>query len=379
MKYARKLEKMQLGQREDWNSLRETKKGKMYEKHAVAITSNVVRFGRHISLNPLSSVPETPFEERLLRDTAEKLHKNMEAGGCSSKKLERLHAASRVLRISQNTRKLSGRPPHSLQLLGTMGLLYGLNSDEVKKSATYMNSTSKSYPEDVTWTGSVGTLGSVIRTGIVPHENYPTTINAYLAGTGLPSSSKHLCNALNMTLNLSDLNRVNTSLQLLEVMGLVKKLPPLIDLKTKMPSSVWISREGKPSISAYVSGLNGKSHYLNTSMEVLNILLDGPKKFNELYKLYSYQKSGNSAALYSITAIGSAVEFLERAGLVESETIKRWGHPTMKLWLTSLGRELWNETIITGMLPENLIKLILGEKEVEQMEPKPVETLLRTT
>jgi len=179
MKYATKLASMQLGQRADWSILQESPIGMRYQSHAAKIVTATVRFGRHIRYNQIAFIPDSDWEEQLLKkavvDVAEERKKGKKA---SSTKLTRLMAAERVLRIAQLVRlHEKTKRSHAYQVIGATALIYGLNSQELKDTARKMHAMEANQPEMVTWDGdSVGPRKATI-SDCGARKNY--TISSY--------------------------------------------------------------------------------------------------------------------------------------------------------------------------------------------------------
>jgi hypothetical protein len=365
MKYARKLANMHLGQREDWNSFRESEKGKMYERHTFKVVSAIVRFGSHIRLHQLASVPETHLEERLLKEVYEKMR--VEQGKTlklSSEKLERLECAARVLRTTQALKTKNKREPTMYQVLGALALLHGLNSYELKTAVKHMHSTYANHSEDMTWIGTPTIVSRSINQTPIAHKNYAAAIDEILVAAKSPITSKQVLTQLGVSQNLGQMGIINSTFQLLETMNLAKKLPMIVDPKLfDPPCSVWISREYKPTLITYQFEMGGETHYSNVSMEILNMLHTGPKKQTELYRPSPWQ-NGNPNAVFGLTIVKKARDRLESLGLVNVESgIKGTRSLTSLLKLTPLGSRIWSEATETGLIPEELIELLLGEKE----------------
>ncbi len=171
----------------------------------------------------------------------------------------------------------------------------------------------------------------------------------------------------------------NVSLQLLETMGLIRKLPMRIDLRTNRAISVWIGKEHEPPIGFYAFKNGGHAHYLNISMEVLHQLSSGKRQLNELYSNGNHH-NGWSGAMYTSSNVFLACRKLVAAGLIGIKGFADTGRNLTKLLeLTPLGRQLWEGALRTGILPDELIGLLLGEENREiHPEETAVGQLIRT-
>ena len=381
MKYARRLSDKQMGQRDDGIAMQEMPKGKMYQRHAAKIVTSTVRLGRSIMINQIASVPGTPKETELLDKMRQLVRRETETTNRpSSRKLEALTAKQMVLRASQQIRDFEdGRDPTILQILG-MGLLtYGPNSYELKRMAVQASTLYNYHKDMVTFRGQPSDVSRSINLMPVAHQNYVSEIDLVLYKAGKPLTSAQIAERLGVAFDADPIDLINSSLQLLEVAGLVKKLPKYIDLDRHC--TVWVCREYKPRLDIYKFESENSTHYRNISLEILNQLMAGSKMEGELYKRQDkksekgkYRYSiGSSDAIYGTKAIGRTTKLLESAGLVASEIIQTKGSPSKSFKITELGQQLWMTAIETGILPEALIKLILGEKE----DKTKLEDLLR--
>lgn len=382
MGYARKLANMQLGQREDWPAIRESQKGRMYVRHLAKIVTLKVRFGNRIYLNQLSLIPETPLEQRLLLRIEGLIAQQIEVTGkASSRKLERLLAAEKVLRITQTLRQNNGgRPPTVFQVLGSTALLYGTNSEELKQTASNMNTIYRDNRESVTWVGSLSGITKAVHHIPIAHLNYISAIDKILFDHSKPLNSRDIVKQLHHRFSETQSNIVNYALQLLDTMGLVKKLPVVVDFGNHGQLSVWMNSEFKPPLAFYLFDDEKRMHYKNTNMEVLSLLELGPELIIKLYRPDG-NNLGNPNAIYPQRTISRASNRLKALGLisVNQEKIKTRGSRTERLELTALGKQLWDQAKITGILPPELIKLLLGKREGYQTEQNQAEDLLRTT
>ena len=304
MKYARKLANMQLGQRDDWNMFKETPKGEMYGRHAHKIVSSNVRFGRNIQLNQLSSVPNTEFELSELKRIGEKIDiARRKTDKKSSKKLTRLLSAETVLKTSQMLRNSNKRMPLAFQVLGNIALIHGMDSEELKDAARYLHAASVGKKKINVLGDASAAYRSIICIPIA-HKNYLSEIDSILLTARKALSSKEILAQLHKEINDTELNRINASLQILEFMGIVQKLPRRIEPETSSgtPLSMWISREYKPSTTEYLLASQPKEHYLNPYMDILHSLYTGPKQLSKLYRRDKYHP-GDPNSIYPHTNI----------------------------------------------------------------------------
>jgi hypothetical protein len=316
------------------------------------------------------------MDQQELQNIAVWIIENERAKGkkASSNKLIRLMAAERVLRTTQLIRshEKTARNPTVLQVLGANAIIYGLNSQELKDTARKMHAMEVHESETITWEGTTANVSRVIVPIYVAHQNLPSAIYGIVSDTGRPVSSKEILTRLGKEPKFIEWCKINSSVQLLETMGLVQKLPHLT--LGKKIFSLWIARGFDVPLSTYeVKGENGL-HYNNTELELLALLQNGEKLRTELYKP-SGRARGNTNAVYSGVGIRRACRRLESSGLVHTRNAQTIGtskyfhrtryFKTESLGLTELGGELWSNAIQTGILSKDLIKLLLGEKEVD--------------
>ena len=368
----------QFAERQDISSLnrRRAFTQKIIGRHA--------RFGKRIVLQQTGTVPASPRERELLPKIQEQIHQTRkQKGKGSSGKLERLSAIEKVLRESIQLRKVNGgRDPNVYQVLGKFALMYGLDSQELKKAASAMYTTWVYYHNLVTWDGSPNHISNALRMQIGSgNRNLPSETEKLLHIQQKPLTSKEI--ALALRLDFIKFGRpLNSSLQFLETAMYVKKLPLMVEPgASSSPFSVWAHRAYKSKINPYELKLGNQTHFKNSQMEILNELHihQGVCMITELYNRHMGRPSGNPNAIFGPRIIRDAAKSLEKSGMIQSiyvRTILARNEKTgqaqgrtpetgaQRLELTPLGKKFLEQTIKTGIISEELRVLFLGEKEV---------------
>jgi len=244
-------------------------------------------------------------------------------------------------------------------ILAVTSLQYGLNSFELKLHANAMSSIWKNNRSDVSWSGAPHELAQAIR------KKIPYSIENLLVGAKNNTvSSKDLAKRLSIDWNPKNQNLINASLQLLEIAGLVKKMP------------LWIQPNGiQLSVWTHARTRNPSINYPNLGINILNRLQKAPLLVSQLQKQYRIPSTsrGKKMVIGSTKGVFSAqiykgVKRLEEAGLIrlERDIKHRRNAGEVKIMyasLTSLGNKLLSEHNKTHRTPEVLRRLLLGEKE----------------
>lgn len=323
------------------------------------------RFGRKIKLNQLATIPSTERERELFQKFQKELAE-LRAANAPTKKIDVLKAKVKTVAISSMLGRQLGRAPTVYQVLAVTALQHGFSSKELKDQVTSMSSTSNDYPHEVTWIGNPHDLRKLIKRPLSTGAFSLPAIERILFKSKTEAlDSRKIAARLGIQWIPENSSTINISLQFLEVCGMVKKMP--FSLTWGRPTSVWMHR-------AYQ---NPKIDYPNLEMNILQKLSSGRKKLTELYseqiirsKKGRITKVGSKNAEFQSTSIMDALKLLEDAGIVKIQKHvlgnPRRGSKPGEAELTEYGQRLWNKYIRTGSLPEELRKLLLGEKVIKK-------------
>ena len=353
-------------------------KGTKTESHAfqlqrlVHLVAKRARFGRRIQLHQLSTVPSNRKEHELLQQFKAELLKSR-GNNASAKKIDVLKTKVKVLAISsllhqemvKKDPEHPERKPTIYQILAVTALAYGLDSKELNNQISSMSNTANKYPNQVTWGGNPTRLRKAIK---IPLSTgafaLPTIEKILLESKEFAMDSKNIAAKIGISWTKENMNIINSCMQLLEVSGFVKKMPSSSAWGAHM--SVWMHRAYK----------NPKINYPNSGMNILEKLWGGRKRVTELYteKIKKRRRgnlvtTGSKAAEFTIGTILATLKLLEDAGIIQLQKHVSLGYPKGTIAgeaeLTDYGKKLWNKYIQTRSLPEELRKILLGEKEVK--------------
>ncbi len=315
-------------------------------------------------------------------------------GTAGSAKLERLLSVQLVLQESLKIRQSNeGRNPNVYQVLGKIALVYGLNSQELKQAASTMCTVWINYKDSVTWDGRPNDISTALRMAIgLEHKTLPSAAEEFLHKQRVALTSREIASGLKIDFKKTK-DRINNAMQLLETAMFTKKLPLMNEIGNVTQLSVWVHRAYNPKIMAYGFSVGQETHFRNVQMEILNQLFTANRGrlMTELYRKsaanISPNPSGNPNAIYSSLTAGNNAKLLEENDLIKMTPIRaqlrnpRHGYRniqmgtvkdtgTSRLELTTLGKKLWGDALRTGILSEELRILLLGEKELPNLEPQ---------
>lgn len=327
------------------------------------LVSKRVRFGNIIRIHQLGSLPQTKKEAELFNEIRAQRQKG--EASLSRRKLDQLRAKEYLLRLSLGLRKRGGgRDPSMYQILAVAALRFGLNSKELDGLSRIMANISTNIPKQVSWEGDPSGIRKAIKRKVVGRLeerlfHHPGAI-----------SSKDLAKSLGMEWDKKrkTINLLNPSLQLLEICGLVKKMP----LSTLDGCSVWAHR----------SHPNPKMNYFNIDFHLLERLLSGRKYFTDLYREKRVLRDGkttvfgNPDEVFGMGHVLPVLNKLEKLGLVKLTrtrltNITKEKRGTVLIGeaeLTPEGMRLMKQYAETNSLPEKLRRLLLGQREVKKEE-----------
>ncbi len=372
MASPRKLLKNSEQRRLNINSIEETAQGQKLQKRFDDFVIKQTRFGKRILLHQIAGVPKGSAETKMLAQTLELIEKEKAKSPVKeSKKLSRLNAAKRVLEASIRMKpELQGRNPHVFHIAASIGLMYGFNSPELLRTITTMTTMYLKDRHSVPWIGAPNHIYDAVRKKAdAKGNNWPSAIEETLHASKNTLNSKQLLESLGHKWNLNNINLANVSLQLLETAGLVKKLPEQTSVASGGQYSVWVHRAYKSKLSAYEIQTGGERHYSNTKMEVIHQLAQGARFSTQLFRekttISSGKKytTGNPKAIYKDPTIIVAIESLKESGIANTKREFVNGFWMTEVSLTPLGKQLWNEAVKTGTVPERLRKLLVGERD----------------
>ena len=349
--------------------------GKQFEDRALRIVG--LSLLRESDREPKNASELKTREGELLQELEGSIGEERRRKGFQSSKLDRLLVESRALQISHRLREGNGiHTPTIYHILGVAGLLYGLDSYELKRISGAMHSLAANHRDDVTFSKDPSAIDGAIHHVPITHRNYPSEIDAILLKSLNPMTIRQLVERMGMELSDAERRRIDSSLQLLTTMGLVKKLPGISMNHVGAPHLVWVSREGRALLETYAFTMNGNPHYRNSSMEMLNQLLSGPKTRDSLCKI-GKNGFGDEAGIYTNALIGDRGMRLQERDLVRIATfpkpgLQEWAVPAQhtKYELTPLGRVLWNKALSTGVLPNLLIRLLEEQSQNRRCRPR---------
>ena len=246
------------------------------------------------------------------------------------------------------------------QVLAVTALRHGLNSKELMSQVRAMVNI-KSQNKNVPWQGIANPMYSALRLRIPGGTNLVAGIESLLfKSKGRQMDQSEIAAELGIKLDKRNSNLINSSLQLLDVAGLAKKLPEKVILNRTAPYGVWMHR-------AYKTGEIG---YHNAAIHIFGQLYERP---NFTSKLARPQKKGtrNTTGIFSANTINSTLKKMEKVGWVEiTHTLRILPSSALggavradHAHLTDYGRKLWEKYRNTKTLPEELRKILLGEKE----------------
>lgn len=330
-----------------------------------------VRMGRKIQLHTTATVPSGAKEGVFYAQQLERIRRQRAAletrkGIRYPEQLATLRAKARALTLSRELgEKLGGRRPMIYQMVAVAGLYYGWNSPEFVRIVTSMASTARNHPEEQTWEGNATGVSLTLKrthTGqtLISHskqiiETGPTNkameSTTFMGKLGIPPTHQ-------------ERTRLNAALQVLEIAGIVRKMPPKSQTAGH-PISMW----------TLASRPNPPIDYPNTSIEILKALLEAPGHKLALTQIYAEEKRpgkqyGNPEGKYDADSIHQASAHLHAAGLLvlhrgrrRTRRISGSTHQNT-ITLTPEGASYVREMITTGHTPEGLRVLLLGERIV---------------
>lgn len=370
-------------------------KGPVTEERRKGFADRVIgrhaRFGKRVILQQAGTVPGTVKEKSLLSKIQEQIHGSMQKrGAAGSVKLERLLSVQRVLQESLKLRQRNGgRDPNVYQVLGKIALVYGLDSAELEGAVTTM-STLYIKRENVTWIGSPRFLYSSIKTLVEPgRKNVLSSVEELLYRKQAPMTNKDICLGLNLDFQKKNRVLTTTSLQLLETAMFAKKLPLFSPPVTGGQLSVWCHRAYRPKLDLYKFSSGGMDHFNNVPMEILNQIYVNGGKYPASLMSRRVERE-NTGAIFGHDNVNKNLTLLTQAGLVTVSKIPQLGVTpfrrntgsrasnkgtlagtgTLLAELTPLGRKLWENAVKTNILGEQLRMLLLGERELPNLEPQ---------
>jgi len=337
--------------------------GRISRDRASKIVTRQSRLGAAIKIHQFSSVPETSKERQLYDEFTEQIQ-GLEGRPTAQRRLEQLRIKAKVLERSIALKKrLGGRNPNVFQVLGAVALEHGLNSKELKESATALSAIYHYYGKSIGWEGDPRSVYTAIKLKKIPGRkiNFPSGIEELLyKSKGKAVSSLEIAERLGIDWQIRH-NQIliNASLQFLEVCGLVKKMPSK-DKRTgaRTHLSVWAHRSHE----------NPDVDYPNPRIHVLRKLFEGVTRTTELYKPQP-GRTGNPDAIYRQTGIGLVIKYLSDAGLITKKSNRTGKLTYQTLQLTPEGRRLTKKLVENKSLPEALRKILLGTKQVKS-QPK---------
>lgn len=332
----------------------------------VRLVTRRARFGKRIQLQQVGTVPQSDFERLELLQIQEEIQKHWKSE-FGSKKIVSLLSKAKVLQASLALRKeLGGRNPSVYQVLSLTALRYGLDSPELKQQATKMLAMWRR--SKVFWDGSPGNIYMAMQVKLSHGQRLPSSIEKILFQNKKSVDAKTMTEQVGLKWGPKSWNDINSSLQLLETAGLIKKMP---EASFENPRSVWFHTAHK----------NPPVDYPNIAIDTIRRLLEGPKTIFELSKIRTRKvgskvySAGLESGKYSDIAIGRTLPKLASAGLIHLTKTTKSGYgrhaggkvPLITVSITSLGQRLLKEHDQNNSLPEWGRKLLLGEKETEPL------------
>ncbi len=356
------------------------KTGRAGHERAAEIVAHFARFGQRIRLTNIGTVPETNLEMALMGRYLTQSEK-FRIGYVQSRgrrkslfrhRLDTLNAKIHTLQTSSRIRKsLGGRIPTIHHVFAAQALLYGLDSKKLKEAAGEVVRSEMAQGNKGIIEGTGKNIYNVIRANIPgKSHNYLFGIEEALHKNAEPIDSISLAQKAGLQWNKNAKNFTNSSLQILELCGLAKKLPEITAWRGNI--SIWVSTGAKPLISFYRNKLGG---YKNPWFDIFGKLSGGAKYTTDMYKESKSPtgKSGSKSAIYAPDTIFTAIRRMEKNGLVKTRVeIEKRGPETgaqrvgaavkTKVELTEDGKKIWGEIRKTGIINSGLIKIMLGAK-----------------
>ncbi len=326
----------------------------------IRIATRRARFGKRIHLQQIGSVPESPLEKKQFDTALSKVHQK----GGKLLSSEQLRAKARVLRLVNRLCQATGsRKPTIYQVLATVVLEKGLYSRELIRAATTMKAE-EATGRAVQWTGKSNTIYSGLRIRTV-NGPLPWAVFQTLKRNQKIFSSRELVEACHLNWTHKIQAPLNCIMQLLEVTGLVTKMPEMNIGGGNM--SMWV----------YAGHRLPPINYPNRDIEILLAAYRARKNGAEWVKStelsYTKKGAGKDHFMNHNSAMRS-IRRLENIGLIViSQTPIQSGmkRTVTKFKLPSEGIRLVKEYVNEQSTPETLRKLLLGEKKVIYDEKHP--------
>lgn len=337
------------------------------QERAARLVARKIRFGRRIQLHQVGSVPQTPFEKREYVKRLRAIIEKRRTLKKTSSQYEKLTTKAQVLQLSQQIGLMAGgRKPTVFQMIATVILHSGIDSQEVVRTMRSMQYIYKYQPNEVTWEGVPSNISAPIRQNLSNGRSIVSNIERVLHDNKRELDSEHVARLLGLDFYKKNQGAINAAMQILETAGLARKLPDHT-LPKGSQLSVWIHRAHS----------NPRIHYPNSQIELLRALYQKKGEYvpiTTLHKLQSLRRKtpvGNPSAKVSSSAAHRTIRGLEEGGLVRlrrsTKTIKEKKRiipiRVIEVALSPLGERYMDEYQETNHLPEGIRKLLLGEKK----------------
>ncbi|MBI4043700.1 MAG: hypothetical protein HY393_02760 [Candidatus Diapherotrites archaeon] len=330
------------------------------QERAARLVARKIRFGRHIQLHQVGTVPQTPFEKgeyvKRLRAIVQKRRTLKK----TSSQYEKLTTKVRVLQLSRQIGMLKGgRRPNIHQLFATILLMNGLSSAKNAEIARALINIWNRDKQNIIWEGAPHNVYYIATHFDSQGRTFFELLERVLHhAKNRAVDSRTLADKIGLKWTRKNQQMINVALQTIETAGLIRKMPFMMK-RTGGGISVWV----------HTTYRNPAILYQNPEMEILNVLnTRGPQRVSDLHHPQQQRKYwvGNEYATFSGKTVYMNLIKLEADEVIQRRKIpgrQIKGKMSVEVSLTPEGKKLMEEYHKTGHLPEKLRKILLGEKE----------------